>query len=206
MRALIDALAVLFPVDCAGCGAADRSVCEDCRSHLGAPLVRMLDDLEVRSAAAYEDRVRRLVLAVKEDGRTDVAGALAAAVRPLLPAEALIVPIPGSADALRRRGYDPVLVLARRLRRPVARVLRVSGASVVQKALGERERGENRAGSMVATDRLEGRRVVLLDDVVTSGATLRDGARALREAGAEVVAAVTVASTPRHSMNPQRRS
>ncbi len=206
MRALLDALAVLFPVECAGCGAADLAVCDDCRSHLTAPVVRMLDGLEVRSAAVYEDRVRRLVLAFKEDGRTDVAGALAAALHPLLPPGALIVPVPGSAEARRRRGYDPVIVLGRRLRLPVARVLRLAGGSTVQKVLGERERAENRAGSMVASAQLAGRRVVLLDDVVTSGATLREAARALRDAGADVVAAVTVASTPRYSMNPQGRS
>jgi predicted amidophosphoribosyltransferase len=77
--ALLDALAVLLPVDCAGCGAADRSLCPVCVPALQPhPQWRVLaDGTRVVSALEYDGVVRRAILQFKEHGRTDVARALA---------------------------------------------------------------------------------------------------------------------------------
>ena len=202
MNPLLDALAVLFPVECAGCGSPDRSVCALCRAALGPPVRTDLPGLAVESACSYEDVVRELVLALKEQGRTDVAAALAGALGPLLgaasgPSAGDLALVPSSREARARRGYDPVALLVRRAGYRVSPVLRVARATSVQKSLDVAGRASNRAGSLRAVGDLAGRRLTIVDDVLTTGATLQEAARAIREAGGDVVGAVTLAATPR---------
>jgi predicted amidophosphoribosyltransferase len=199
---LLDALAVLFPVECAGCGSPDRSVCDECRAALGPPLQTLLPGLAITSAARYEGVVRELVLAMKEGGRTDAAAPLASAIAPLLGAASSstaldLALVPSSRAARARRGYDPVGMLVRRAGYRVSPVLRVARATAAQKTLDVAGRAQNSAGSLTALHDLSGRRLTLVDDVLTTGATLLDAARAVREAGGEVVGAVTLAATPR---------
>jgi len=204
---LLDALAVLFPVECAGCGSADRSVCAACRAAFGPPVLSRVGGLEVHSASRYEGVVRELVLALKEGGRTDAARAMGAAVAPLLEAASdrgtALAPIPSSRSAYRRRGYDPVGLLVRRAGfRPQA-VLRPARATATQKSLDVHARAHNTAGSLVAAADLSGRRFTIVDDVVTTGSTLGEAARAIRAAGGEVDGAVTFAATPRYFGQPR---
>ena len=195
--AILDALAVLLPVDCGGCGAADRAVCAACLATLDRPPIesRTPRGLLVRSAVRYEGVARALILALKERDRTDVARPLARHLAPLLPPALPLVAVPPSVAAWRRRGYDPVRLL---VRRPTLRVLRVARATGVQKSLGVDERAANRAGSLRATRSLGGLRVAIVDDVVTTGATLDEAVRAIQLAGGEVDHAVTLAATPRY--------
>jgi ComF family protein len=213
-EAILDALAVLLPVECAGCGAPDRSLCRACLAGIAAsPHEQVLaDGTRVVSALRYEGVVRDIVLALKEKGRTDAVGALAAALRraiegaaahatvpraPGEPALALeLCPIPSTRAALRRRGYRPVELLARRAGFRLAPLLACVTASAPQKSLGRAEREENLRGTLRARGRIDGRRLILVDDIVTTGATLGEAARALRAAGGIVVAAATLARTP----------
>lgn len=194
--ALLDALAVLFPVDCAGCGTPDRSVCAACAASLDEPPIesRTPGGLVVRSALRYEGVPRKLLLALKEDNRTDVARTLRRSLTPLLDPALTLVAIPPSRQAWSRRGYDPVRLLLP----TTLRVLEVARQTSVQKSLSEAERARNRAGSLRATASLAGRRLAIADDVMTTGSTLDEAARAIRAAGGEVVEAVTLAATPRY--------
>jgi ComF family protein len=202
-RALLDALAVLSPVDCAGCGAPDRSLCDSCRHALTAAVTprRLADGTTVFTALRYEGVVRRTLLALKESGRTDVAGPLAvplaaALARAVQPGAEVLV-IPTSSAAWRRRGYDPVALLAKRAGVRHAKVLRTVRATASQKSLGADQRSSNVHNSMVSRTALHGRRFVLVDDVVTTGATLSEAARAITSAGGEVVGRAALAFTPR---------
>ena len=207
--AALDALAVLLPVECAGCGRTDRGVCARCRSALrGAPVLRSVGEppLRVWAAGDYEEVPRRVILALKECGRTDVAGALAPALASAVnaalgasdaPQSVLLCVVPSSRAGRRRRGYDPVRLVGARAGVRLHRGLRRVGAGVAQKRLGLRERAGNAAGSFVATAAVSGRRVLVVDDVVTTGATLLEARRALEAGGAEVVGAAVLASTPR---------
>ncbi len=201
--ALLDALAVLSPVDCAGCGEPGRSLCTNCRADLVAAVTprRMVDGSTVFTALRYEGVVRRTLLALKESGRTDVAGALsvpfAAALSRAFEPGAEFLAVPTSRAALRRRGYDPVALLAKRAGIRHVRVLRSVRSTASQKTLGADERAHNLAASMVSTTALHGRRFILIDDVVTTGATLREAARAITSAGGEVVGQAALAFTPR---------
>jgi predicted amidophosphoribosyltransferase len=202
MRLLLDAIAVLLPVECAGCGSHDRSVCDRCRAAVGPPVRSRVGQLEVASAARYEGVVRELVLSLKEGGRTDAAAALAAAMSPLLAAASdrgsQLALVPSSRAAYRRRGYDPVgLLVARAGLRPRA-VLRSARTTAAQKSLDVDARALNSLGSVAAVGDLTGRRFTLVDDVVTTGSTLLEARRAILAAGGEVVDAVTLAATPRY--------
>lgn len=203
--ALLDALALLLPVDCAGCGAPDRAVCRACAALLEGPLVvrELPGRLLVRSAAPHEDAVARIVVALKDGERTEAAGPLGRALRrAVLPALAagaadpILVPVPGTAAAYRRRGYLPLALLARAGRLRLTHCLRRVRRVTDQASLGFAARRSNAAGSMAAVRHLDRVPVILVDDVVTTGATLAEAARALTAAGARVLAAATVTSTP----------
>jgi len=205
-EAALDALAVLWPVECAGCGEPDRAVCPACRAAL-APVVveRRAGDLAVWSAGAYAGVGRRVILALKEQGRTDAAAALAPALASAVAAarraaalsaiDAVIVPMPSSRAALGRRGYDPLRLVLRRAGIRSQRLLLPARRTGAQKRLGVADRAENVRGAFVAVRPLGGSRVLLVDDVMTTGATLVEAARAVRAAGGEVVGAATLAFT-----------
>lgn len=201
--AVADAVTFWFPVACAGCGALDVDVCEGCRAAV-MPRPRrlpLLPDVDVISAVEFDGAVARMIRTFKSDGRTSVARVLAPALAAALaaaPAGATVTTVPTSRAADRRRGYRPVDLLLRRAGgRPVP-LLRVRRASADQRGLGRDARRANVAGVFAARIPPEGT-VVVVDDVVTTGATLREAVGALRAAGAEHVLAVTLAYTPRRT-------
>ncbi|GAB3133563.1 ComF family protein [Marisediminicola antarctica] len=202
---LLDAWSVVAPVECAGCGLADRALCEQCRAQLEPSIFTTeIGSLETTSALRYEGAARLVIVAMKEQGRTDVAGPLAAALSAALTAalggsvgSIELVTVPGSRAAYRRRGYEPVALLLRRAGAPRAsRVLTRVRATEHQKTLGRAARGANLAGSLGVSQSLGGRRFLLVDDVATTGATLLEASRAIRAGGGIVTGAVTLAVTP----------
>jgi len=206
-EAALDALALLLPVECAGCGLPDRAVCADCRAALRPePSGRRLPDgTPVFSGLEYEGRVRAVILAFKEQGRAELARvlapALAAAVIEAGTAVDLdgaeVVAVPGSRRARRRRGFDPVVALLSRAGLDRARVFAPARPHTAQKTLSIDERARNLEGVFDVIAPVTGHRFLLVDDVVTTGATLSAAAAALCSSGAEVVAAAVIASTPK---------
>ena len=207
LTGVLDAWAVLMPVACAGCGRPDRGLCADCAGRL-APEVswhRLADGTPVASALDYSGVARQMILAFKEQGRTDAARALAAPLTfALAAAESVAGPValelatvPTARASYRRRGYDPVALLLRRARFAPSPVLRHSRWTLEQKALDADGRSRNLVGSLCAADSLAGRQFIIVDDVMTTGATLTEAARAIRQGGGEVIAAATLAHTER---------
>jgi ComF family protein len=201
--ALRDALAVLLPVECAGCGADDRALCDACRAALVPEVSSRLVEpaLRVWSGLEYDGVARSVVLALKQQ-RADAAAALAPALAAAVRASGAgpgvtVVAVPGTRAAYRRRGYDPVRLLLARSGLAASRVFAPARPHVAQKSLDVEGRDRNLRGAFRVRRAVAGRRILLIDDVVTTGATLREAARVLREAGAEVVGAAVVASTPR---------
>ncbi|KQO62139.1 ComF family protein [Curtobacterium sp. Leaf261] len=207
--AAAEALGILLPVECAGCGADDRAVCAGCRAELAAtpPCTRLVAGVRLDAAFEYTGIARTLVLAVKVHGRLDVARTLGApTVRVLRRAcrsapGAVVLRVPSSAAGQRRRGFDPVVLLLGRggvrvpgrLRRVRARGRDAPGAAGSQKSRTAIERVAATVGSLRAVG-VGGRPVVLVDDVVTTGVTMAESIRAVRAAGGTVVRCVATAS------------
>ncbi len=157
------------------------------------------------TALAYEGTAERLVRRYKFERRTDaqrvLLEALAARIADLPMAG--IVPVPRHPARIRELGCDPVYALARALGRRTGRplwprALRRARRTPPQTDLSPVERRANVAGSFrVRPGSLRGRDVLLLDDVTTTGSTLREAARVLREGGqARSVRCVALAGTP----------
>ncbi|KAA9111203.1 ComF family protein [Microbacterium rhizomatis] len=202
--ALAQAMSLALPVECAGCDLPDVALCPRCRAAL-APVARsqrLGSGLAVWSGLPFEGVAARVIRALKEEGRTSLARPLADALRIAALAgadgagDAAFVPVPTSRAALRRRGFRVVELVARRAGLPVTRILTTRRGTADQRSLGRSARRHNVDGSLRArpADALQ---VVIIDDVVTTGATLEEAARALKAVGAVVLGAATIAATPR---------
>jgi predicted amidophosphoribosyltransferase len=186
-------------------------LCAACRAELGPDVGSRLvgDGLRVWSGLEYEGAPRAVMLALKRDGRADaaryLAPALAAAVVAAAPDPAgiVVVAVPGTRAGFRRRGYDPVRLLLARAGLGSLRAFAPARPHRAQKLLTVGDRATNLRGAFRVRRAVAGHRILLVDDVVTSGATLREAARVLRSAGAEVVGAAVVASTPKLYGHPQ---
>jgi predicted amidophosphoribosyltransferase len=165
----------------------------------------------VHAGVAYEGLGAVLLRRFKFEGRSDALDALLDRLTPALAGEDfdVVVPVPRHPARIRELGREPVRqsarVLARRAGLGLARsVLDRNRAARPQTGLDPGERVANVAGSFRATPgALRGRRVLLLDDVATTGATLRAAAAELRRARPSEVVRAALAVTPRLPIRPR---
>lgn len=154
-----------------------------------------------RAAGLYDGALGRVVHAFKYDGRRTLAAPLARlmadAGRDLLATADVTVPVPLHRRRERSRGFNQARDLAVRLGYPVVDILRRTRATRSQTDLPAGQRHANVRGAFAVRDglrpRIDGRIVVLVDDVSTTGATLEACARVLKDAGAREVRALTAA-------------
>ena len=205
--------AFLFAAECSGCGEPETALCCSCRAAMRPdPVsVRTPDGLMVWAGMRYEGSVARVIRALKQDGQTSLLRVLAPAVRAAA-AEAMgraeyteksghgafAVAVPTSAASMRSRGYRVPELLARQCELPPLRALRIVQRVADQRGLDRAQRASNVRASMRAKRDGHGLNVLLVDDVITTGATFDEAARALRQAGFTVLAGVAAAATPRH--------
>ena len=205
---LLPGLSSLLSDRCAACGRAGELLCHRCRFSLASVGAQHTPD-GIRAAFAFEGVARDLIVALKFRHRRGAAGVIAAQmVRRLgLQHVDLVTWAPTSARRVRRRGYDQAEAIAQ----SIARQLGVPCRRLLYRAHGAPQTGKSRA------DRLDGpafrarrpRRdltVLVVDDVVTTGATLRTAAEALRAAGVARVELVAAASAQLRHSAPYRRS
>jgi len=172
-------------------------------------------DLKLLAAGNFAGVWGRVVRAFKEDADPMATGVVRPRLRALLRREAgrwraagepdpVLVPIPMAAVRRRQRGFNPPEVLAEGLAREFgwpcrSRALRRVRYRRPLRGLSAAERRREMEGAFAVDDRLdlEGRAAILIDDVVTTGSTLREAARTLRSAGVPVTRAFCLARTPR---------
>jgi len=203
---LLDVAAAVAPPVCVACGAwagAAEPLCGVCRGRVRWLAADPVDG--VWAPVAYDGPARRVVAALKFRSAIRAADAMAAAIvagapEGWLEAGAVLVPVPLHPARRRRRGFNQAERLAaavgRRSGLPLVDALARAGGRGTQMGRGRAERLAALDGAVRVTRQPVPRSVVLVDDVVTTGATLAGCRDALLAAGAVEVRAVAYARTP----------
>jgi len=186
----------LFPIWCIGCGEPGVGLCAACAA-MTQPVAVNLDGLAVGAASDYEGVVRAAILAMKRGERAYL-DPLAELVAPLVAPGSVMIPVTTTRPRAAQRGFDQGRELAHRVA-----AIRSGTCDDVLIKHGAAQRGRGRSERLEAASRFAVRRgalvpssAVLLDDVLTTGATLHAAAAALAAAGCSVEGAVVVARTP----------
>ncbi len=212
---------LILPLECGGCGEPSTRWCDACAAELlvaaAEPHVvspRVDPQVPVFALGRYAGPRRQAILAMKEHGRGDLvvplARVLAVGVHRLLSwgmveTPLTIVPAPTRRSAARRRGGDPVTRMARLARMSlaaaaghsditVARALRMRALARDSVGLGTSARERNVAGRVLLRGQRLHNEVVIVDDIVTTGATARESVRVLHAAGVRVTAVLAIAT------------
>jgi predicted amidophosphoribosyltransferase len=189
---------VLLDTSCVACAGTDGPICPVCAAGL-----RAVGELPVPGVdrawalMAYTGPARDLVRGVKFRNRRAAVDSLARAAAGLVEEPVTVVTwVPADPAHRRERGFDQGELLARR----VGRALRRPARRLLARSPGRAQTGLDRAARLLGPPlRARGRapdRVLVVDDVVTTGASLATAARVLRLAGARRVLAVVIAATP----------
>jgi predicted amidophosphoribosyltransferase len=210
-------LDLVLPLECGGCGAPSTRWCAVCAAELAigvdAPRVvtpRIDPQVPVFALGRYAGARRRAIVAMKDRGRTDLSAPLARSLAlgihrlllwGLLDVPLTIVPAPTRGWSARHRGGDPVtriaaLATAGHPDIVVVRALRMSALARDSAGLNSAARERNIAGRVLRTRRRLPDRgeLLVVDDIVTTGATARESVSVLHRAGARVSAVLALAA------------
>jgi ComF family protein len=201
---------LLVPSTCVSCKKAGWSLCQDCQLHLELSLRQIhRENLHGFCLTSYSPAFASQIAEFKEQGVTELATLWLQGIDISGLCEKFrfnyLVPLPSSSASTRDRGFSPANEVAKALRLRIqssraadVRVLQVltrTNEVVDQASLPVGQRWQNMAEKMSVRRNLKGRPVLLVDDVVTTGASLLEAARALEQAGAIVVGFFCFAET-----------
>lgn len=195
-------LSKLAPHVCVGCGQEGALLCPACGDILSDPTIDQargsLDT--IRSATSYEEYARDLVWQFKFRGARAAASVMARHMTPLIRADdidAVIVPVPTATRRVRQRGFDQAKLLARQLSRrsglPYADCLRRRGQTHQVGAAREQRLSQLTDAFQTKHKTTPHSRLILVDDVMTTGATLEAAAAVLKNTGATRIDGVVFA-------------
>lgn len=214
MRALAD---LLLPPHCPGCDVEGEILCRGCLASLrrrmdeppgtpiGLPALLPVGIAQLEWCAAFTGPARAALHALKYDSERRLAEPLGALLaerwRRAGVGGEIVTHVPVHEARLRERGYDQAELLAtaaaRHLRLPAIAALERRGRTTAQHALGRAERARNVGGAFTVpravAGTVHGRWIIVIDDVITTGATIGGCATALLAQGAIAVSGLTVA-------------
>ncbi|MEN9687577.1 MAG: hypothetical protein RL381_589 [Actinomycetota bacterium] len=195
---------LIFPSRCLGCSTLGLSICSQCRQgwhpHIYRTFSRDAERFPIYSSIAYSPIASKVLLAAKERNRIQADQLILEALKRSIThclkevGSGLLIPIPSRISIARLRGRQFVADMSYQLSdlvgAPTFEILTHARKVKDQSTLDAKARSRNLDGSMKALRYVSGK-AILIDDLVTSGATLHEAARALREKGIDVAAAVT---------------
>jgi predicted amidophosphoribosyltransferase len=195
---------LIFPSRCISCSTLGLDICSQCRRYWHPHIYRSWSHsaphFPIYSSVPYSPIAGKVILAAKENGLSSadklITSALLHALRHCIVEQgaAVLVPIPSRKSVARLRGRQFISDLSHQLSvesgLPVNENLRHIRSVRDQSSLDAKSRFINIEGALISQKFFSGR-AFLIDDLVTTGATLNEAARALREKGIEVAAAVT---------------
>ncbi len=192
---------LLFPGRCFGCQKLGPSICSDCRSSWHSHYYRTkFDSLTVHSSLLYTPTASKIILAAKESGMKKADELIIDALCLALQRSKLdtrvsrLVPIPSSKLSQRRRGrsfiVDLVEGISHKTGIEMIDCLELSRRVKDQSGLHRQERATNLAGAFRLSSQVRGE-LILVDDVVTTGATLREAFRAVNSQGIHAIGSVS---------------
>lgn len=203
---------LLFPSQCVICHRLPKTLCDECGQRLDFDLHPVKkESLSGKALLYYDENSADLLNAFKERGQLQIAKRLIAEIieRVQKPEVDFLAPAPSSNLNFAKRGFAPADYIAKQLSKqwhiPLVQVklLRQLGD---QSTLGRAERLGNLQGAMISPHPLAERRVLLIDDIVTTGATLLELARAVTEAGGQVCGFLAIAETfPRRATKTSKK-
>ena len=213
-------LDLVLPLECGGCGAPSTRWCRACarqlavkadEPHLITP--RVDPGVPVLSLGRYAGARREAIVAVKERGRADLIAPLAAALQAglerllmwgVVETPLTVVPAPTRRSAARRRGGDPVTRISRAATAGlrdvpdirVVQALRLRALVRDSVGLSSADRQRNIVGRIKITKPVESLAgaVLVIDDIVTTGATASESVRVLQIAGVQVAGVLAIAN------------
>ena len=190
---------MLLEAGCVACASPSGPVCARCNAALRPAQPLTVPDLDAcRAGFVFDEHVRPVIAAFKYRRQRRIASWCAASVADLVPRAAdAITWIPATPARRRSRGFDQAAEIARCLSRSTG----VPSTGLLDRARADdrqtgRTRDERQQGPDLVAKRGVPSFVVLIDDVVTTGSSMRVAARALRLAGADRVVGVAIAATP----------
>ena len=193
----------IAPHDCLGCHAEGKLLCNICLKQLPSIEPKRLESTYislVKSLTSYEGVAKALIWKLKSSGAQEAARIMAKSMVELLPKNKnfIITPIPTASTRVRQRGYDHARLLAREISRqsrlPYSNcLLRQGQAHQVGAAREQRLLQLSTAFRLKRPSSIHNKHILLVDDVVTTGATLETAAKILIQAGAKHVSAITFA-------------
>ena len=194
---------LLFPTRCYGCSTLGISICSSCRSEWHPHFYTTnVQGIQVHSAIIYSPTASRIILAAKERGLRGADQLIVDAIVHVLDKanfdtfNVRLVPIPSSAPNRRRRGRCFIPEICKQVSAitsiPLIHALTINRAVKDQSSLNAKDRLTNMRGAFsINTGTYPRGDLILIDDVVTTGATVSEAARALNSRGFHVLASVT---------------
>ncbi len=209
-----DLLNLLLPSNCILCKTAGSNLCEPCQLTLDLKVSKVSrQGIAGFATTTYTSQISMLMHEFKEAQQTSLAKIFCKAMLPAFENFELqncaLVYMPSKNKSFTSRGFVPAKIIANRLSRQIAKQHKLmvpvygglcfspAAAKQIfdQASLSGKDRRTNLVGTMQTKGRPQYNRVILIDDIVTTGATLTEAARALADIGVQVLGFVTFAET-----------